>query len=65
MLNPNGVKRKKGQNADAAVRYACTGKERKKAHAAGKITEEMCGKFCLSATAGIISEIGLYASADR
>ena len=43
VLNPNGVKRKKGQNADAAVRYACTGKERKKAHAAGKITEEMCG----------------------
>ena len=43
VLNPNGVKRKKGQNADVAVRYACTGKERKKAHAAGKITEEMCG----------------------
>ena len=43
VLNPNGVKRKKGQNADAAVRCACTGKERKKAHAAGKITEEMCG----------------------
>ena len=43
VLNPNGVKRKKGQNAEAAVRYACTGKERKKAHAAGKITEEMCG----------------------
>lgn len=43
VLNPNGVKRKKGQNADAAVRYACTGKERKKAHAAGKITEEICG----------------------
>ena len=43
VLNPNGVKRKKAQNADAAVRYACTGKERKKAHAAGKITEEMCG----------------------
>ena len=43
VLNPNGVKRKKGQNADAAVRYACTGKERKKAHASGKITEEMCG----------------------
>lgn len=43
VLNPNGVKRKKRQNADAAVRYACTGKERKKAHAAGKITEEMCG----------------------
>ena len=43
VLNPNGGKRKKGQNADAAVRYACTGKERKKAHAAGKITEEMCG----------------------
>ena len=43
VLNPNGVKRKKGQNADAAVRYACTGKERKKAHAVGKITEEMCG----------------------
>ena len=43
VLNPNGVKRKKGQTADAAVRYACTGKERKKAHAAGKITEEICG----------------------
>ena len=43
VLNHNGVKRKKGQNADAAVRYACTGKERKKAHAAGKITEEICG----------------------
>ena len=43
VLNPNGVKGKKRQNADAAVRYACTGKERKKAHAAGKITEEMCG----------------------
>ncbi len=43
VLNPNGVKRKKGQNADAAVHCACTGKERKKAHAAGKITEEMCG----------------------
>ena len=43
VLNPNGVKRKKGQNADAAVRYACTGKERKKAHAAGKITEEIWG----------------------
>lgn len=43
VLNPNGVKRKKGQNADAAVRYACTGKERKKAHASGKITEEICG----------------------
>ena len=43
VLNPNGVKRNKGQNADAAVRYACTGKERKKAHAAGKITEEICG----------------------
>ena len=43
VLNPNGVKRKKGQNADVAVRYACTGKERKKAHAAGKITEEMYG----------------------
>ena len=38
-----GVKRKKGQNADAAVHCACTGKERKKAHAAGKITEEICG----------------------
>lgn len=43
VLNPNGVKRKKRQNADAAVHCACTGKERKKAHAAGKITEEMCG----------------------
>ena len=43
VLNPNGVKRKKGQNADAAVHCACTGKERKKAHAAGKITEEICG----------------------
>ena len=43
VLNPNGEKRKKGQNADAAVHCACTGKERKKAHAAGKITEEMCG----------------------
>ena len=43
VLNPNGVKRKKGQNADAAVHCACTGKERKKAHAVGKITEEMCG----------------------
>ena len=43
VLNPNGVKRKKRQNADAAVRYACTGKERKKAHASGKITEEICG----------------------
>ena len=43
VLNPNGVKRKKGQNADAAVHCACTGKKRKKAHAAGKITEEICG----------------------
>lgn len=43
VLNPNGVKRKKGQNADSAVHCACTGKERKKAHAAGKITEEICG----------------------
>lgn len=43
VLNPNGVKRKKRQNADAAVHCACTGRERKKAHAAGKITEEMCG----------------------
>lgn len=43
VLNPNGVKRKKGQNADAAVHCACTGKERKKAHASGKITEEICG----------------------
>lgn len=43
VLNPNGVKRKKGQNADAAVHCACTGKERKKAHAVGKITEEICG----------------------
>ena len=43
VLNPNGVKRKKRQNADAVVHCACTGKERKKAHAAGKITEEMCG----------------------
>ena len=43
VLNPNGVKRKKGQNADAAVHCACTGKERKKTHAAGKITEEICG----------------------
>lgn len=43
VLNPNGVKRKKRQNADAVVHCACTGKERKKAHAAGKITEEICG----------------------
>ena len=43
VLNPNGVKRKKRQNADAAVHCACTGKERKKAHASGKITEEICG----------------------
>ena len=43
VLNPNGVKRKKRQNADVAVHCACTGRERKKAHAAGKITEEMCG----------------------
>ena len=43
VLNPNGVKRKKRQNADAAVHCACTGRERKKAHASGKITEEMCG----------------------
>ena len=43
VLNPNGVKRKKRQNADAVVHCACTGKERKKAHASGKITEEMCG----------------------
>ena len=43
VLNPNGVKRKKRQNADAAVHCACTGKKRKKAHASGKITEEMCG----------------------
>ena len=42
-----------------------TGKERKKAHAAGKITEEMCGNSVFFAAAGIISEIGLYASADR
>lgn len=43
VLNPNGVKRKKRQNADAVVYCACTGKERKKAHASGKITEEICG----------------------
>lgn len=43
VLNPNGVKRKKRQNADAVVHCACTGRERKKAHASGKITEEMCG----------------------
>ena len=43
VLNPNGVKRKKRQNADAAVHCACTGKERKKAHASGKITEEIFG----------------------
>ena len=43
VLNPNGVKRKKRQNADAVVHCACTGKERKKAHASGKITEEICG----------------------
>ena len=43
VLNPNGIKRKKRQNADAVVHCACTGKERKKAHASGKITEEMCG----------------------
>ena len=30
VLNPNGVKRKKRQNADAAVHCACTGKERKR-----------------------------------
>ncbi|WP_347088011.1 selenocysteine-specific translation elongation factor [Ruminococcus sp. RTP21484sp1] len=43
VLNPNGVKRKKRQNADAVVHCACTRKERKKAHASGKITEEICG----------------------
>ena len=43
VLNPNGVKKKKRQNADAVVHCACTGKERKKAHASGKITEEICG----------------------
>ena len=43
VLNPNGVKRKKRQNADAVVHCACTGKERKKAHASGKITEVICG----------------------
>ena len=43
VLNPNGVKRKKRQNADAVVHCACTGKERKKAQASGKITEEICG----------------------
>ena len=43
VLNPHGVKRKKRQNADAVVHCACTGKERKKAHASGKITEEICG----------------------
>ena len=43
VLNPNGGKRKKRQNADAVVHCACTGKERKKAHASGKITEEICG----------------------
>ena len=43
VLNPKGVKRKKRQNADAVVHCACTGKERKKAHASGKITEEICG----------------------
>ena len=43
VLNPNWVKRKKRQNADAVVHCACTGKERKKAHASGKITEEICG----------------------
>ena len=43
VLNPNGVKRKKRQNADAVVHCACTGKERKKAYASGKITEEICG----------------------
>ena len=43
VLNPNGVKRKKRQNADAVVHCACTGKERKKAHASGRITEEICG----------------------
>ena len=43
VLNPNGVKRKKRQNVDAVVHCACTGRERKKAHASGKITEEMCG----------------------
>ena len=43
VLNPNGVKRKNRQNADAVVHCACTGKERKKAHASGKITEEICG----------------------
>ena len=36
-------KRKKDSNADAVVHCACTGKERKKAHASGKITEEICG----------------------
>ena len=43
LLNPNGGKRKKRQHADAVVHCACTGKERKKAHASGKITEEICG----------------------
>ena len=43
VLNPNGVKRKKRQNADDAVHCACTGRERKKTHTAGKITEEICG----------------------
>lgn len=43
VLNPNGVKRKKRQNADVVVHCACIGKERKKAHASGKITEEICG----------------------
>ena len=43
VLNPYVVKRKKRQNEDAVVHCECTGKERKKAHASGKITEEICG----------------------
>ena len=63
VLNPNGVKRKKGQNADAAVHCACT-ERKEKSTCFRKITEEICGNSVFAA-AGIISEIGLYASADR
>ncbi|MFR7389249.1 MAG: hypothetical protein ACLUTU_10150 [Blautia faecis] len=64
VLNPNGVKGKKTEcRCCCSLRMYRKGK--KKSTCFRKNNRRNMWEFCLFAAAGIISEIGLYASADR
>ena len=64
VLNPNGVKRKKDR-MQMLLFIAHVPERKEKSTRFRKNNRRNMWEFCLFAAAGIISEIGLYASSDR